>query len=79
MNAKVFPIVCLMVIAIHAINCEPNNRINRKRGNILRNLTRTHEYDDNIVTSQLDASTPVRQFYRSFRDVYNRYENGRNN
>lgn len=52
---------------------QPNhNRINRVRGNILQNLTRTHEYDDNIVTSRLDASVQIRQFYRAVRDIYNR-------
>lgn len=49
-----------------------SNRINRMRGNILQNLTRTHEYDDNIVTSQLDASVRVRQFYRDIRNIYNK-------
>lgn len=72
MNKKLFQIMCLVSI-IHAMNCEINNRINRMRGNLLQNLTRTHQYDDNIVTSQLDASIQVRQFYRTFRDVYNRY------
>lgn len=74
MNKKLFQIMCLVSI-IHAMNCEINNRINRMRGNLLQNLTRTHEYDDNIVTSQLDASIQVRQFYRTFRDVYNRCSN----
>lgn len=49
-----------------------SNRINRMRGNILQNLTRTHEYDDDIVTSQLDASVRVRQFYRDIRNIYNK-------
>ncbi|KAL1373949.1 hypothetical protein pipiens_018357, partial [Culex pipiens pipiens] len=48
------------------------NRINRQRGNILKNLTLTHEYENHIVTSQLDASMPIRMFYRGFREVYNR-------
>ncbi|XP_058461606.1 phospholipase B1, membrane-associated-like [Malaya genurostris] len=48
------------------------NQINRWRGNILKNLTGTHEYENHIVTSQLDASMPIRMFYRSFREVYNR-------
>ncbi|KAJ6646581.1 Phospholipase B1, membrane-associated [Pseudolycoriella hygida] len=70
--------MCLVSIVL-ALNCEINNRINRKRGNLLQNLTRTHEYDDNIVTSQLDASIQVRQFYRSFRDVYNSFFGGTGN
>ncbi|XP_037033340.1 phospholipase B1, membrane-associated-like [Bradysia coprophila] len=75
MNVKLFEIVCLVSV-IHTMNGEINNRINRMRGNLLQNLTRTHEYDDNIVTSQLDASIQVRQFYRSFRDVYNSWFGG---
>lgn len=50
-----------------------SNRINRMRGSIITNLTRTHSYDDDIVTSHLDASIRIRQFYRMFRDVYNKY------
>lgn len=50
-----------------------SNRINRMRGSIITNLTRTHSYDDDIVTSHLDASVQIRQFYRMFRDVYNKY------
>ncbi|XP_055596724.1 phospholipase B1, membrane-associated-like [Uranotaenia lowii] len=46
--------------------------INRQRGNILKNLTKTHSYEDHIVTSSLDASRPIRMFYRGFREVYNR-------
>lgn len=49
-----------------------SNRINRMRGSIITNLTRTHAYDDDIVTSHLDASVRIRQFYRMIRDVYNK-------
>lgn len=79
-------IIALWTISHNGFNCQTttpihnrnhnnqhSNRINRQRGNILRNLTRTHAYDDNIVTSQLDASERVRQFYRSIRDIYNRW------
>lgn len=51
-----------------------SNRINRMHGSIITNLTRTHAYDDDIVTSHLDASIRIRQFYRMIRDVYNKYE-----
>lgn len=51
-----------------------SNRINRMRGSIITNLTRTHAYDDDIVTSHLDASVRIRQFYRMFRDIYNKYD-----
>ncbi|XP_052873447.1 phospholipase B1, membrane-associated-like [Anopheles cruzii] len=48
------------------------NRISRERGNILKNLTGTQEYENHIVTSRLDASEPVRMMYRGIREVYNR-------
>lgn len=74
-------IVIALAVSIHidhytvdAQNARRNsNRINRMRGNILQNLTRTHAYDDNIVTSQLDASMRVRQFYRDIRNIYNKW------
>lgn len=50
-----------------------STRINRMRGSIITNLTRTHAYDDDIVTSHLDASIRIRKFYRMIRDVYNKY------
>lgn len=50
-----------------------SNRINRMRGSIITNLTKTHAYDDDIVTSHLDESIRIRQFYRMIRDVYNKY------
>lgn len=50
-----------------------SNRINRIRGSVITNLTRTHAYDDDIVTSHLDASVRIRSFYRMIRDVYNKY------
>lgn len=52
--------------------CQISNRINRARGNVLTNLTKTHAYDDDIVTSHLDASAQIRNFYRIVRDVYNK-------
>lgn len=76
MATKMFLIIFLWNISYNNFNCQTtdnnSNRINRMHGNILRNLTRTHAYDDNIVTSQLDASLRVRQFYRTLRDIYNR-------
>lgn len=50
-----------------------DNRISRLRGNVLRNITHTQSYQNNIVTSPLDASDGIRQVYRSLRDVYNKY------
>ncbi|XP_055628355.1 phospholipase B1, membrane-associated-like isoform X1 [Toxorhynchites rutilus septentrionalis] len=66
-------ILSLLVLAIAQMETGlGQNRINRQRGNILKNLTKTHEYENHIVTSQLDASTPIRMFYRGFREIYNR-------
>ncbi|ETN57773.1 phospholipase b [Anopheles darlingi] len=48
------------------------NPIGRERGNVLKNITGTQEYENHIVTSQLDASEPVRMMYRGIREVYNR-------
>ncbi|GAB0098009.1 Phospholipase B [Sergentomyia squamirostris] len=49
-----------------------NNVISRTSGNLLRNLMGTQTYKDAIVTSRLDASMPVRRFYRGFREIYSR-------
>ncbi|XP_055692992.1 phospholipase B1, membrane-associated-like [Lutzomyia longipalpis] len=48
------------------------NVISRTSGNLLRNLTGTQVYKDTIFTSRLDASAPIRRFYRGFREVYSR-------
>lgn len=72
-------IVCVFVFYIISFNeciCQRGatntNRINRMRGSVITNLTRTHSYDDDIVTSHLDSSIRIRQFYRMIRDVYNK-------
>lgn len=71
---KNFTIILVALTIINITNGQQqNNIINRSKGNILRNLTRTQQYQDNIVTSQLDASNPIRLFYRGFREVYKRY------
>lgn len=73
MKSKLFGIIIVVVVCvIDNLQCQNHNRISRDRGNILRNITRTQAYVDNIVTSQLDASVPARQIYRTIRDIYNR-------
>lgn len=65
-----------LFVIISVVNSQEyvnNNIINRQKGNILRNLTNTQQYEDNIVTSSLDASNPIRFIYRGFREVYSRY------
>jgi hypothetical protein len=72
-NHKTILVSLLLILIVNSINSQNhNNVISRSRGNILRNLTRTHTYVNNVVTSQLDASVPIRWFYRGFREVYNR-------
>ena len=46
--------------------------ISRQRGNLLRNLTMQHQYENNIVTSRLDGSMPIRWVYRGIREMYSR-------
>lgn len=66
-------VVCC-ISAIYLVNAQQQpNRISRQRGNVLRNLTRTQSYQNDIVTSPLDASDGIRQVYRTLRDVYNKY------
>lgn len=77
MFRKLVLISCVLyVIYLNECVCQRvqnSNRINRMRGSIITNLTRTHSYDDDIVTSHLDASTRIRKIYRMIRDVYNKY------
>lgn len=47
-------------------------RISRIKGNIFQNLTGVQEFEDHIVTSQLDNSYLIRMFYRGIREVYSR-------
>ncbi|XP_055535523.1 phospholipase B1, membrane-associated-like isoform X1 [Wyeomyia smithii] len=62
----------LLLVLLLGKTVRTQNSINRLRGNILKNLTGTQEYENHIVTSKLDASMPIRMFYRGFREVYNR-------
>lgn len=62
------------VIFIVFIICATNGeRISRNNGIPLWNLTKTHEYENNIVTSRLDVMQPVVWLYRGIREVYNMY------
>lgn len=75
MLRKIFVVsFCILYFTFDGCVSQNANRINRMRGSIITNLTRTHAYDDDIVTSHLDASVRIRHFYRMFRDVYNKYE-----
>lgn len=59
-------------LTISAQNPHLNEKISRLKGNILRNLTGTQEFENHIVTSQLDNSYLIRMFYRGIREVYSR-------
>lgn len=73
MDFKLFLFYHILFLITTCRSANNSNRINRMRGSIITNLTRTHAYEDDIVTSHLDASHRIRQFYRMIRDVYNKY------
>lgn len=77
MNSQLYRVIiaiCVIdICCLLAASSEQSNRISRLRGNILQNLTRTHAYENDIVTSQLDASAGLRQAYRTIRDLYNKF------
>lgn len=62
-----------VIIVISIISVSNGEKISRNAGIPLWNLTRTHEYEDNIVTSRLDVMQPVVWLYRGIREVYNRF------
>lgn len=70
----IYALGCLLAIgSTSAQQPQSNdNRISRLRGNVLRNITQTQSYRNDIVTSPLDASDGIRQVYRTLRDVYNK-------
>lgn len=49
-----------------------DTRISRIKGNILTNITGHQEFEDHIVTSQLDNSHLIRMVYRGIREFYSR-------
>lgn len=62
----------IILIAILSItHCTNSQKFSRKGGIPLWNLTRTHEYEGNIVTSPLDTMQPVKWLYRGIRELYN--------
>lgn len=70
LSFSVIVLACLLVR--QSLAAETANIISRTQGNILRNLTISHAYKGNVVTSALDTSEPLRWFYRGFRDFYSR-------
>lgn len=73
MNFTVFLLkILLSCIVAKAQKSNVDLRISRIKGNIFQNLTETQEFEDHIVTSQLDSSQLIRMFYRGIREVYSR-------
>lgn len=66
----------LCVLLLSAAHAQMNQKISRVKGNILRNITGTQEFEDHIVTSSLDNSMMIRMFYRGVREFYNRIVTG---
>lgn len=72
MNLRVL-FVILLIVPFSSIRGQQNvqePKISRNGGNIIRNLTKTHSYEDNIVTSKLDTMQPVIWMYRGIREIY---------
>lgn len=69
-------VISVLIFASCSIDCgqrqKEDLRISRFKGNIFRNLTETHEFEDHIVTSQLDNSHFIRMIYRGIREMYSR-------
>lgn len=66
----------IIVISKSEAQQHVDTKISRIKGNILRNITGTQEFEDHIVTSSLDNSMMIRMFYRGFREFYNRLVTG---
>lgn len=47
-----------------------DTKISRSKGNILTNLQETQEFEDHIVTSNLDNPGFMRMLYRGLREIY---------
>ena len=76
LNQVIFCTLILLVISTSQAQQHVDTKISRIKGNILRNITGTQEFEDHIVTSSLDNSMMIRMFYRGFREFYNRIVTG---
>ena len=52
------------------VNAQTDFKISRSKGNILKNLQQTQEFEDHIVTSNLDNPGFMRMLYREVREIY---------
>lgn len=59
-------IFCILALA----GAQSDTKISRSKGNILRNLQETQEFEDHIVTSNLDRPGFMRMIYRGLREIY---------
>lgn len=70
---QLIPLVIRILISVSVVSAQNvDHKISRNKGNIFTNLTGHQEFEDHIVTSQLDSSNLIRMFYRGFREVYSR-------
>jgi len=65
-------IICVCLLAVSAQKVQKEAKISRLTGNILTNLTGTQQFENHIVTSQLDNSYVIRMLYRGIREMYSR-------
>lgn len=63
---KVLVIFSLIFLA----SAQKDIKISRSKGNILQNLQETQEFEDHIVTSNLDSPGFMRMIYRGIREIY---------
>lgn len=61
----------LLILILIALSVSAQNtKISRSKGNILQNLQETQEFEDHIVTSNLDNPGFMRMLYRGLREIY---------
>lgn len=62
--------ILIILSLIFVANTQMDVKISRSKGNILRNLQDTQEFEDHIVTSNLDNPGFMRMIYRGIREIY---------
>lgn len=76
LKQAIFCTFIFIVVSSSEAQQNVDTKISRVKGNILRNITGTQEFEDHIVTSSLDNSMMIRMFYRGLREFYNRLVTG---
>lgn len=72
MNLSLIIIISVACALATAQKPKEDFRISRIKGNIFNNLTGNQEFENHIVTSQLDGSPWIRMVYRGIREMYSR-------